>query len=82
MRSHEINRFRGYFFGCHHQVAFVLAIGIVRYNDNAALGDVAYYIVDCIKLKCLIGLGDHRINTITSPGAFGKPEWWSSGMPE
>ncbi len=53
----------------HDQVAFVLAVGIVRHNDDAALGDVAHDIVNSVELKCLLRLGDHRINTITSTDA-------------
>jgi hypothetical protein len=74
MGRHEVDRFGGDFFGGHYQVPFVLAVSIVRHNDNAALGDVAYNIVNSVELKCLLRLGDHRINTITSPAAFGKPE--------
>src|SRR5436189_5021898 len=66
VRSHEVNRLRGYFFGGHYQVAFVLTIGIIRHNDDATLGDIAYHIVNSVKLKCLLRLGDHRNNTITS----------------
>ena len=69
MGSHEVNRFGGNFFGGHHQVAFVLAVGIVGNNDNAALGDVAYDILNSVELKCLLRLGDHRNNTITSADA-------------
>ena len=70
MRSHKVNRLRGYFFGGHYQVAFVLTIGIIRHNDDAALGDIAYHIVNSVKLKCLLRLGDHRNNTITSPAVL------------
>src|SRR5262249_46683704 len=66
MRSHEINCFRGYFLSCHDQVAFVFAVGIVRHDDNATLGDVAYHIVNCIELKRLTRLGNHSDNTNTS----------------
>ena len=70
MRSHEINRFRRHFFGGHYQVTFVLTIGIIRYYDNAALGDVAYHIVNSVELKRLLRLGDHRTNTITFPAVL------------
>src|SRR6202035_4707928 len=70
MRSHEVNGFRRHFVGSHHEIAFVLAIGIIRHYDDAALGDVTYHIVNSIKPKCLLRLGDHRNNTITSPAAL------------
>lgn len=66
MGGHEIYRLRRHFFGSHHQVAFVLAVGIVGHNDNAALGNVAYDIVNGIELKSLLRFGDHLTNTITS----------------
>ena len=70
MGSHEVNRFGGHFFGGHYQVAFVLPIGVVRDYDNAALGDVAYHIVNSVELKSLLLSGNHQINTITSPPAL------------
>ena len=70
MGGHEIYRFGRHFFGSHHQVAFVLAVGIVRYNDNAALGNVAYDIVNGIEVKSLLRFGDHLSNTITSVAAL------------
>ncbi len=39
--GHEIHRFRSYFFRRHHQIAFVLAIGIIGDDDHAPFGDVA-----------------------------------------
>ena len=64
--SHEVHCFRSHFFGGHYQVAFVLAIGIVRHYDNAPLGDVAYHIVNRVELKRLFALEIIENNTITS----------------
>jgi len=66
MRGHEVDRFRRHFFCRHHQIAFVLAVGVVGHDHNAAFGDIAHHIVNRIELKCLLCLRNHWNNTITS----------------
>ena len=41
VRGHEINGLRRHLFRRHHQIAFILAIGIIGYDDHAPLCDVA-----------------------------------------
>ena len=53
MRRHEIDGFRRHLFSRHHQIALVLAIGIIGHDDHASFGDVAHHIVNGVELKCL-----------------------------
>ena len=69
MRGHEVDRFRRHFLGRHHQVAFILAVGVVGHDHNATLCDIAHHIIDRVELKCLFRLRNHRNNTITAPAA-------------
>ena len=66
MHRHEIDRFRRHLLCRHYQIAFVLAVGVVSHDNDAALGDFAYHIVDRVELKCLRRPCNHRDNTITS----------------
>ena len=72
MRRHEIDRIWGHFLSGHDQITFVFAIGIVGYDDQAALRDVAYHIVHRIELKCLRCLCNHRNSTFTGAAALGN----------
>ena len=69
VRRHEIDRFRRHFLRRHHQVALVLAIGVVGHDHNAPLGDVAHHIVNRVELKCLGRFRDHPRDSYSS----GKP---------
>jgi hypothetical protein len=59
VRRHEIDRLWRDFLGRDDQIAFVLAIGIVRHDHDLSLGDVAYHIVNRIEIECLLRLRDH-----------------------
>ena len=56
---HEVDCFRGRLFRRHDEVAFVLAIRVVGYDDQLSLGDIADHVFDCVELKCLGRFGDH-----------------------
>ena len=70
MHCHEVDRFRRRLFCRHHQVAFVLAIGVVGHDDELPRRDVAHDIVDGIEFQSDRRLRNHKGNTITAPFLF------------
>jgi hypothetical protein len=56
----KLTEARGDLFCCHHQVALVLAIGIVRYDHDLAGRNVGDDLVNRVELKRFrFGFGDH-----------------------
>ena len=73
MFGHEIDRFRRDLLGRDDQVALVLAIGVIRHDDHAALGDIADHIVNRVELKRLFRLDDHRATSLMVGRASVEP---------
>jgi len=48
---HEVHRFWRHFLGRDHQIAFILAIGVVSHDHDFAFGDVAHDVVNRVERK-------------------------------
>jgi hypothetical protein len=58
LAAHEVDRFRRYHLGRHHQIAFVFAILVIEHDDHSAGSNVGDRLVDPIERGIALGPGD------------------------
>ena len=61
MHGHEVDCFGRRFLRGHDQIALVLAVGIVGYDNDLARRDVVHDVLDRVEFKVYRGFRDHRV---------------------